>query len=108
MNTYTWLIDSLECIPSANGKSNVVCNVHWRLNATDDKNTAGTYGVQHLMHKPTSPFTNYDNLTKDTVIGWVQDAMGTDAVTALQESLDKQLENLANPPIISPKLPWAE
>jgi hypothetical protein len=33
--------------------------------------------------------------------------MGIDAVTALQENLDNQIENQINPPIVTPPLPWA-
>jgi hypothetical protein len=36
MNTYTWSVDSIDCIPSLDGKNNVVSNVHWRVNAVSD------------------------------------------------------------------------
>jgi uncharacterized lipoprotein YmbA len=104
MNTYTWEVESLDCVPD--GK--IVSCIHWRVKSTDGTNTSEVYGVQPLVFNTKNAFINYADLTKDTVIGWVQEAMGIDAVTALQETLDKQLEALANPPIITPPLPWAK
>jgi hypothetical protein len=137
MNTYTWLVDSIDCIPSLEGQTNVVCNVHWRVNAVsdimkqtiipskivfnfDDTETiipeqtitepmylVTTYGVQPLTYTTDSSFTEYAGLTLETVIGWVQTAMGTDKVAEIQTQLDKMIDNLANPIIVSPKLPWS-
>jgi hypothetical protein len=108
MNKYTWKIEALDCTPSADGQTNIVSMIHWRVNATDGAYIAEVYGAQSLTFDAKSAFINYADLTKDTVIGWVQSAMGIDAVTALQEALDKQLETLANPPVVTPPLPWTE
>jgi hypothetical protein len=106
MNTYTWKIEALDCKPD--GESKVVSCIHWRVKGDDGTNTAEVYGTQGLTFDAKNLFIAYEALTKDTVVGWVQEAMGIDAVTELQEALDKQLENLANPPIITPPLPWAK
>jgi hypothetical protein len=107
MNTYTWSVDSIDCIPSLEGQTNVVSNVHWRVNATDGTHDVTTYGVQPLTYTAGSSFTEYEGLTLETVIGWVQSAMGTDKVAEIQTQLDKMIDNLANPQIVSPKLPWS-
>lgn len=106
MTTYTWKISQLECIPSSDGKNNIVSTVHWRFNADDGENIAEVYGSQTLNFDVNNSFINYSDLTKNTVVNWVQKEMGIDVVNKLQESLDKQLENLANPPIVTPVLPW--
>ena len=122
-NTYNWKINSLACVPSLNGHTNVVSVVHWSINANDGqeimianpsggtstvfKNIASSYGAQELTLNDQSTFVDYSALTKDVVVGWVQEAMGLDAVTRLQESLDKQLETLNNPPVVTPPLPWS-
>jgi len=113
-NTYTWLVDSLDCIPSSDGKSNVVSNVHWRVNAISDQNYVKTlldgttqtlpysstiHGTQSLTYNSENSFIDYSNLTKDTVIGWIQSAMGSDQVSAIQSILDNQIANLINPKI---------
>ena len=105
-NTYTWLVDSLDCIPSVDGQTNVVSMIHWRVNATDGTHNATIYGVQPLTYTAGNPFTPYANLTEATVIGWLQSAMGASQVTAIQASLDNQINNLINPPVITPNLPW--
>jgi len=106
MNTYFWKIEALDCIPSIDGQSNVVSCVHWRVNATDGTNTTSVYGCQLLVFDAKASFTPYSKLTKDTVVAWVQEAMGIDAVTRLQEGLDKQLEGLDTPAVITLPLPW--
>ena len=108
MPEYKWKIERLECIPSVDGQTNVVSNAHWRVSATDGTHEATMYGTQALTFDAKNAFVNYADLTKNTVVGWVQEAMGIDAVTRLQEALDKQLETLANPPVVTPPLPWAE
>lgn len=105
--TYTWLIESLDCVVSTDGKSNVVNNIHWRVNATDGTNDATVYGTQGIAFDPKASFTPYTKLTKDTVVAWVQEAMGIDAVTRVQEALDKQLDGLNAPTVVTLQLPWS-
>ena len=120
-NIYTWVIDSLDCIPSSDGKSNVVSNVHWRVTAISDKGlsiknaaneiiivpfAATTYGTQSLIYTTENTFISYDNLTQSTVIEWIKSAMGAEQIASIQNNLDNQLASLANPPIVTPPLPW--
>jgi len=122
-NIYTWVIDSLDCIPSIDGQNNVVSCIHWRVNAVSnqgkiltlingDKQTipyiATVYGSEPLIYTAENPFTEYENLTEIIVIGWLQDQLGATKVIEIQNSLDLQIENLANPPVVTPPLPWAE
>ena len=108
-NTYTWVIDSIDCLPSFDGKTNVVNTVHWRVNASDGVHIpVTTYGVQNLTYTAGSPFTEYTNLSEATVLGWVQTAMGANQVAAIQSDLDAQIANLLNPPIVSLPLPWTQ
>ena len=107
MNTYTWLVDSINCIPSLENKTNVVSVIHWRVNGTDGTHNATTYGTQSLTYTTDNSFTEYAELTLETVIGWVQTALGANKVTEIQTYLDKKIDNLVNPSIVSPKLPWA-
>lgn len=102
MNTYTWEVESLDCLPDGN----VVSCVHWRLKANDGTNISEVYGMQNIEKNTKNVFIDYEKLSKDDVIGWAKESMGTDAIADLQKTLDKKLQNLANPPIISPPLPW--
>jgi hypothetical protein len=108
MNTYVWSIESLDCIPSKDGLSNVVSAIHWRCKGNNDVNSTEVYGVVGLEHNAEAPFVEYANLNKETVIKWAKEALGNEKVIELESLLAKQLEALANPPIISPKLPWSK
>jgi hypothetical protein len=107
-NTYTWIIEQMDCYP-ANPEPDYVFNVHWRCNGVDEAtppNQATVYSIQAIPNDPSEPYIPYANLTPDIVIGWVQEAMGADGVAAVLSSLDKQLAALENPPVVSPPLPW--
>ena len=120
--TYTWNISAMDCIPQKSGKTDVVVTAHWTVLATSsegkistDSNggsftipyTASVYGTQSFTYDSSKAFIPYESLTQSEVVGWVQAGMGIDAVTALQENLDKQIENQINPPTVTPPLPWA-
>lgn len=107
MNTYEWKIVQLECKPQEEGKTDVVVTAHWTVSATDGTNNAGAYGSQSFTLNQEGDFTPFAELTETQVVGWVQESMGVDAVTALQESLDKQITDLAAPSIVRPPLPWS-
>jgi hypothetical protein len=105
-NTYTWVINSLECYPNLNGKQNVIFSVYYYVVATDGTNTVSCNGNQPLIYVEGSPFTDYSSLTKEQVITWLQEAVGENQITAIQDALDVQLNGLANPITIKPSLPW--
>lgn len=50
-------------------------------------------------------FTPYADLTQDQVLGWVW-ANGVDQA-ATEASVQAQIDNQINPPIVQPPLPWA-
>jgi hypothetical protein len=103
---YKWVISALECYPDVDGKQDVVFVCHWRRQATDGTHTADTYGAQPVTLDPEAPFTPYPDLTFEQVVGWLEDAMGEEQLAAQVASLDKQIEDQINPPVIRPPLPW--
>ena len=105
--TYQWDIQALDCVPQEDGHTDVVVVAHWIVNATDGTYTASVYGTQSFTYTPENPFTPYEDLTEEQVVGWVQDAMGPEGVASLEANLDTQIENQINPPIVTPPLPWA-
>jgi hypothetical protein len=105
--TYQWNIQALDCVPQEDGKTDVVVVAHWIVSATDGTYSSSAYGTQSFTYDAGKAFIPYPSLTQDEVVGWVQAGMGVDAVTELQENLDKQIENQINPPIVTPPLPWA-
>ena len=102
---YTWDVSTVDTYPTLDGNADVVYNVHWRLTAEDDANqdadgnnwTASSYGTQSVDTSDLSSFTSFADLTSSDVQGWVETAMGSDAVTALKSGLDAQIEAKINP-----------
>ncbi len=106
-NTYTWVIEAMDCVPQEDGETDVVITVHWRQNATGGTYNATVYGTVGLAYTAGSPFTPYANLTQQQVIGWVQDALGAERCAEITANLDAQIANQVNPPVVTPPLPWA-
>ena len=102
---YTWDVSTVDTYPTKDSKSDVVYNVHWRLTATDDTNkdsdgnnwTATSYGTQSVDTSDLSSFTAFADLTSSDVQGWVEAAMGADAVTDLKSGLDAQIAEKITP-----------
>ena len=96
-------------VKEIDGNADTVFNVHWRLNAEDDANTvkdmegndvpatATVYGTQSLDTEDLSDFTAFADLTASDVQGWVEAAMGEEAVTNMKAGLDAQIDELVNP-----------
>jgi hypothetical protein len=105
--TNTWAVQQMDCYPQHEGESNVVFNVHWRCEGVDGDHCGSAYGSQGLMLDPEAPFVPFADLTEAQVIGWVQDAMGEEAVAAIEANIAGQIENAKNPPVVNPALPWA-
>lgn len=105
--TITWKIEQLNCYPTKEEQTDVVFTVHWRVNGTDGTYDATNYGTIAVTYAADASFTPYANLTQDQVIGWVKDSMGTDMVADIEAGIGVRIANLANPPVISPALPWS-
>ena len=105
---YTWDVKTVD-VKEIEGNADTVFNVHWRLNAEDDANTvkdmqgndvpaiASVYGTQTLDTSDLSDFIAFADLTVSDVQGWVEEAMGEEAVTNMKAGLDAQIEELVNP-----------
>jgi myo-inositol-hexaphosphate 3-phosphohydrolase len=78
-----------------------VVTVHYTVNAADGEFTASTYGTVGYTQGEGS-YVPYADLTKEEVIGWVQDSLGKDKV---EEGLTAQIEAQKNP-VQETGLPW--
>ena len=113
---YTWDVSNVDTYPShtdsqdpANTESDVVYNVHWRLNGSDDANndadgnplSAGVYGSIGLDVSDLSSFTSFADLSVADVQAWVEAAMGADQVQEYKDSIDAQIAEQLNPSSVS-------
>jgi len=106
---YTWDVSTVDTYPTLDSNADVVYNVHWRLTAEDDANqdadgnnwTATSYGTQSVDTSDLSSFTAFADLSASDVQGWVETAMGADAVTAMKSGLDAQIALLITPTYVT-------
>lgn len=104
---YNWTIAALDCVPHADGLTNVVQTVHWRCDGSLTQNektyTAGVYSTCSLP-APGQEFISYSNLTPEIVLSWIWEN-GVDK-TATEAAVQTQIDQQINPPIVTPPLPW--
>jgi hypothetical protein len=102
--TYTWSIDSLPNYPSAEGQENVVFQVNWTLTGTDGTYTANEKGGIGVTYVAGQPYTPYNQLTQEIILGWVQSQMPSETLALYQgwiaESIEQQKSEAISP------LPW--
>lgn len=106
--TNTWGVVQMDCYPEYEGETDVVFTVHWTLTGTDGTYEGFVYGSQGVTLAADAPFTPYADLTEAQVIGWVQDALGNEQVAAYEDNVAQQIADQANPPVVTPQLPWGE
>ena len=102
--SYTWDVNTVDVYPTDGDYTDVIYNVHWRLNATDTQvdaegnpYTASVYGTQALDTSDFSNFTDFDSVTSSQVQGWVEDAIGAEEVQSLKDNLDANIAGQINP-----------
>ena len=96
-NTYNWKINALDAKIHENDLDNVIYTVHYTFIGQDDSeepvsaSSIGTLGVQYTEE---NPFIPYEDLTKEDVVGWLEDGLDVDS---MKENLDNQIELKKNP-----------
>jgi hypothetical protein len=102
--SYTWDVNTVDVYPTDGDYTDVIYNVHWRLNATDTQvdaegnpYTASVYGTQVLDTSDLSGFIDFDSVTSSQVQGWVESAMGAEEVQSLKDGLDANIAGQINP-----------
>lgn len=107
MIEHYWIISAMDTAPSDDGLTDVVKTVHWRRDAKEvdgDKEYYGdVYGAMGCVAPDPMAFTPYDQLTFEQVCSWLEANLD---VAALDASLDQQIANQKNPPIVQLPLPW--
>jgi len=102
-NVYTWTITAMDCSTTETNPDTVI-TAHWTCSGTDGTYNASVYSTCSFQ-PPTGTFTPYSDLTQEQVLGWCW-ADGVDK-TVTETAVGQQLANLANPPVVTPPLPWS-
>ena len=109
--TITWRVGVMECYPTYDQNTDVVFTVHWDCLGSETVSgstyNGRVYGATGVTFHSGSDFTPYEDLTQPQVFGWVWDAMGSGSKENYENSVQAQINNLINPPIVTPPLPWS-
>ena len=103
MVTYEWTISALDCKVSENGLNNIVTTVHWRFRGEDEEGTTTELiGADSVGDPNPSEFTEYENLTKEVVVGWLEGILDVDS---MKEKILNKIELIKNPVEVTLPLP---
>lgn len=97
--TFSWNIANLERETS----DGYVFTAHYTIDANDGTYSAGAYGSIGLERPET--LIPYSELTKELVVGWVKDKLGTEQVEAIEAALQAQLDE-QHAPSKAAGVPW--
>jgi len=104
MITYTWSISRLDCAPSENGLTNIVKVIQWELTGVDENGISASMSNSYPLPSPSpEEFADYSTLTKEIVIGWLENGLDVGYIKTI---LSNEISSQYNPPITSLPLPW--
>lgn len=99
---FNWKIDQFDIHVEKDNKSNVIYNIHWRYvgqEQIDENNPeAPVYfdalGGQLTMDKPNEDFIEYESVTKEVVVGWLENKID---VEELKNTITEKISNQRTP-----------
>lgn len=106
MTIWTWQIRTMYTVQSPD--PDYVVNVYYVLTGDQNGTTSSLQGNVTFDTNQQTSFIPYDQLTEETVIGWVQASLGEQEIANLQNSIQGRIDQLLNPPVIPTvtTLPW--
>lgn len=102
----TWHINALDCHVSSGSLENIIYTVHWSAFLTDQEHTVSSIGANSIPAPSSGSFIPYEELDKDTVLGWLWEAMGEEQVENITTSLQNQLEEKKVPKTVTFRPDW--
>lgn len=109
--TYTWKVKNLKTtnVPGTN-LNNVVVATRWTITGTDEDGNSATYeGATPFRFEEVDQnnFIDFNNLTEETVLSWIQEVVIGDYLKRPQEEIQKQINKFKNPVSDVHYFPWA-
>lgn len=92
----TWTISSMDRDITQGSNENIITQIHWTASDGDaDGNTGSSYGSVGVTLVGTPKA--YADITEADAIQWAKDALGSDQVTAIEDSIANQISLMKNP-----------
>lgn len=108
--SFNWNVTQMDCYPQAEGQTDVVFRVSFSVTQSAIVNglpdLIGVIGAVPVTYTAGSPYTPYNQLTQEQVIGWVQSALGEEGVAEYEAQVAAKVAAAQNPPVVVPPLPW--
>lgn len=109
---YNWNIRELIVEKLKKGQRNVITHVKWQLIATDDIDNIEERISGTTMFQDPDPlnFIEYENLTEQDVVSWIEQEMTSGEQDRLQykkDILTQKISNKKDPVVVRQKPPWA-
>lgn len=105
-----WKIESWLVKPSNGNLENIVVSVFWKCFESvvvDGKTYTGSIASNVSFGDPSpDSFIPLDDLTESDLLGWVWSYGGVEKEST-ESAVSKQVNDLINPPLISPLFPWS-
>ncbi len=101
---FTWNLETMEVAPEENGLTDVVKLLHWHLSAYDGVNSVSDYSTVRFGAADPDNFIPFEDLTEEEVLGWLEASIN---VTQIKAELQQKLIDLAVPPLVYKRAPWA-
>ena len=102
---FNYYINTFDVIPSDNGLTNVITKVNIVIVATYSHFTDSAFYTMSLSPPSPSSFIDYETLTRDIVLGWINDCQDQ-IFLAKKLELTNKLSEQANKPVITIKPPF--
>ena len=102
---FNYYINTFDVIPSDNGLTNVITKVNIVIVATYSYFTESAFYNMSLAPPTPSSFVNYETLTRETVLEWIN-ACQDQIFIAKKLELTNKLTEQATKPVITIKPPF--
>ncbi len=106
--TYSFKITSVNKLlyyadDENNEYTNVISKIDYQYVGTDEDNVTLSYNSSIDLPKPTSNYINYNDLTEDNVLSWLESLISSDTISLMQTIISKNIDNIKTK---ADKLPW--
>ena len=100
---FAWVVNQMDTKKTENGLTDVVIVIHWTRTAQDGEINVSSYGTMGCETPSETDFTAYPDLTQAQVESWLDAGL---QVEEIDLGLQKQIDNIINPPVVVLPLPW--
>ena len=113
MKNYTWTVESLYT-KDIEGELNYVVDVEFTISGEEE--VGGITYSSELNHNALKfeisekeDFIAYDDLTNDTVVGWIKESLGAESVASFEAAVGGMIDSKISPVVepSKPALPWS-